>query len=153
MALNEEVEGKSILRYGHTNAMIGRSRLDEAESLSRIRVFKGGAPGQMSRDLTVMAPSLKKALVRRSYSAFRGLAHARQTCDTNIIFADRHAHAYTTSTPGKIVALQPHRVSCFHLSGVFMATKSAEDTLVRTRSQWIQQNLKTTSEIQYTGFH
>ena len=126
--LNEEVEGKSILRYGHTNAMTRRSPLAESDHLR-------GGPGAESRDLTVMAPSLKKALVRRSYSAFRGLAHARQTCDTNIIFADRHAHAYTTSTPGKIVALQPHRVSCFHLSGVFMATKSAEDTLVCTRSQ------------------
>ena len=119
--LNEEVEGKSLLRYARTNAMIGRSRLVEAESLSGIRVFKEGG-GHVSRALEAMAPSLKKALVRRFYAVFRGLAHAQQTCDTNIIFADRHAHAYKTSTRGKIVALQRHRVSrgvsCFHLNGI-----------------------------------
>ena len=46
--LNEEVEGKSLLRYARTNAMIGRSRLDEAESLSGIRVFKGGPRAEVT---------------------------------------------------------------------------------------------------------
>ena len=62
-----------------------------------------------------MAHSLKKALLGRSCTAFRGLAYARKTCHTNIILPGTYVHAYTSIATWRTCAAAAYGCSCIHL--------------------------------------
>ena len=91
-----------------------------------------------------MAPGLKKALLRLAYSAFRGLAHARETCDTNVAFVEQHPHAYANINSWLNCCAAATQFAVVTSFGVVVSVewnswlRRAWQTHIRTKSQKIQ---------------
>ena len=130
IALNEEVEGKSLLRAR------SYERNDRAKS-----EYKRTPPREhTSRDMGQMAPSLKRLSLDARKSAFRGLTHARKHASRTLNFV--HSPALTLIRLNYCAVAAPSTV--VFSSQIHNYTNSTGNTLMRPRSRQIQQKLRTT---------